>query len=116
MKTIHQYYVYILASKIRGTLYIGITNDLQRRIYEHKKGIKNGFTQKYGVSTLVYFETFQEVNEAIQREKNLKKWKRDWKIKLIERDNKKWLDLAVDWYEDILKDQYRFLPSQERQR
>ncbi len=58
MKTIHQYYVYILASKIRGTLYIGMTNDLQRRVYEHKTGIKKGFTQKYGVSKLVYFETF----------------------------------------------------------
>ena len=72
MKTIHQYYVYILASKIRGTLYIGIANDLQRRIYEHKTGIKKGFTQKYGISRLVYFETFQNVNEAINREKNLK--------------------------------------------
>jgi len=80
MKTVHQYYVYILASKIRGTLYIGMTNDLQRRIYEHKKGVKKGFTQKYGVSQLMYFETFQSVNEAIDREKNLKKWKRDWKI------------------------------------
>jgi len=69
----HQYYVYILVSKIRGTLYIGKTNDLQRRVYEHKTGIKKGFTQKYGVSQLVYFEFFQAVNEAIDREKNLKK-------------------------------------------
>jgi putative endonuclease len=104
MKTIHQYYVYILASKIRGTLYIGFTNDLQRRVYEHKMGIKKGFTQKYGVNKLMYFETFQNVEEAIDREKNLKKWKRDWKIRLIEIDNKKWLDLAADWYNDILKD------------
>ena len=102
MKTIHQYYIYILASKFNGTLYIGITNDLQRRIYEHKKGTKKGFTQKYGISKLVYFETFQDVNEAISREKNLKKWKRDWKIMLIEEGNKKWLDLAQDWYDDIL--------------
>ncbi|WP_367205892.1 GIY-YIG nuclease family protein [Lutibacter sp.] len=72
MKTIHQYYVYILASKIRGTLYIGITNDLQRRVYEHKVGIKKGFTEKYGVSLLMYFEIFQNVSEAIDREKNLK--------------------------------------------
>lgn len=104
MKTIHQYYVYILASKIRGTLYIGMTNDLQRRVYEHKMGIKKGFTQKYGISRLVYFETFQNVDEAIDREKNLKKWKRDWKIKLIEEENIRWLDLANDWYDDILKD------------
>ncbi|WP_158838335.1 GIY-YIG nuclease family protein [Polaribacter sp. L3A8] len=102
MKTIHQYYVYLLASKIRGTLYIGVTNDLQRRVYEHKKGIKKGFTQKYGVNRLVYFETFQNMEEAITRENNMKKWKRDWKIKLIEEENVQWLDLASDWYDDIL--------------
>ncbi|WP_456378623.1 GIY-YIG nuclease family protein [Lutibacter sp.] len=77
MKTIHQYYVYILASKIRGTLYIGMTNNLQRRVYEHKKGIKKGFTQKYRINRLVYFECFQNIHEAIVREKNLKKWKRN---------------------------------------
>ena len=104
MKTIHQYFVYILASKIRGTLYIGMTNDLQRRVYEHKTGIKKGFTQKYGVERLVYFETFQDVNEAIKRENNMKKWKRDWKIRLIEEDNKRWLNLACDWYDDLLID------------
>jgi putative endonuclease len=69
-----------------------------------KRELKKDSTQKYKVSTLVYFENFQNVNEAIDREKNLKKWKRDWKIKLIERDNKKWLDLAADWFEEILKD------------
>lgn len=104
MKTIHQYYVYILASKIRGTLYIGFRNDMQRRVYEHKMGIKKGFTQKYGVNMLMYFETFQNVEEAIDREKNMKKWKRDWKIKLIEKENKKWLDLSKDWYDNILQD------------
>lgn len=104
MKTIHQYYVYILASKIRGTLYIGITNDLQRRVYEHKKELVKGFTQKYGVDKLMYFETFKSIDEAIKREKNLKKWKRDWKIKLIEEENKKWLDLSSDWFNDTLKD------------
>jgi len=103
MKTIHQYYVYILASKIRGTLYIGITNDLQRRVYEHKIGIKKGFAQKYGVNRLMYFETFQNINEAIKREKNLKKWKRDWKIRLIEEENKKWVDLSQDWFDNILE-------------
>ena len=104
MKTIHQYYVYLLASQIRGTLYLGMTNDLQRRVYEHKKGIKKGFTKKYGVSRLVYFEVFQDVNEAILREKRLKKWNRDWKIQLIEEENVRWLDLAHDWYDDILND------------
>jgi len=104
MKTIHQYDVYILVSKIRGILYIGITNDLQRRVYEHKVGVKKGFNEKYGVSQLVYFEIFQSVKEAIDGEKNLKKWKRDWKIKLIEDKNKLWIDLAKDWYEDALVD------------
>ena len=102
MNTIHQYYVYILASKIRGTLYIGITNDLQRRVYEHKKGTIEGFTKKYKVNQLVYFETFQNVSEAISREKNLKKWKREWKVNLIEKENIKWLDLTIDWYDDNL--------------
>ena len=80
MKSIHQYYLYLLASKIRSTLYLGMTNDLQRRVYEHKKGIKKGFTKRYGVNRLVCFEVFQDVNEAILREKRLKKWNRDWKI------------------------------------
>ncbi|MBI9040709.1 GIY-YIG nuclease family protein [Lutibacter sp.] len=101
MKTKHQYYVYILSSKIRGTLYVGMTNDLQRRINEHKTRIKKGFTEKYGVHKLVYFETFQFVKDAITREKNIKKWKRDWKIELIEKENKKWLDLSKDWYDPI---------------
>jgi putative endonuclease len=104
MKTNHQYYVYLLASKIRGTLYIGVTNNLQRRVYEHKTGIKKGFTKKYGVHQLMYFEVFQSIEEAITREKNMKKWKRDWKIKLIEEENIKWLDLSKDWYDDILQD------------
>ena len=104
MKTIHQYYVYILASKIRGTLYIGLTNDLQRRVYEHKMGIKKGFTFKYGVNRLVYFETFQNIEEAIDREKKLKKWNRGWKIELFEKENPGWQDLANDWYDDLLMD------------
>ena len=113
MKTNHHYFVYLLASKIRGTLYVGVTNDLQRRVYEHKKAIKKGFTKKYSVNKLVYFETFQNVDEAIKREKNIKKWKRSWKIKLIERANKNWDDLALNWYDDILSDSSGFLPSQE---
>ena len=104
MKTNHQYFVYLLASKIRGTLYIGVTNDLQRRVYEHKKAKINGFTKKYAVNKLVYFETFQDINEAIKREKNVKKWKREWKIKLIETTNKKWEDLAFNWFDDILNE------------
>ena len=96
MKTLHRYYVYILASRIRGILYIGMTNDLQRRVYEHKTGVKKGFTQKYGVNRLVYFEEFKEVGQAIVRENNIKKWKRDWKITLIEEDIIRWFDLAHD--------------------
>ncbi len=77
MKTIHKYYIYILASKRNSTVYIGMTNNLQRRVYEHKTGIVKGFTQKYGVSILVYFEEFQQVEQAILRESNMKKWKRN---------------------------------------
>jgi putative endonuclease len=102
MKTIHKYYVYILASKKNGTLYIGVTNDLERRVHGHKMGIQKGFTQKYGVSMLVYFEEFQFIEEALQREKNMKKWKRNWKIKLIEKENPLWKDLSKDWYDDII--------------
>jgi len=97
MKTIHQYFVYILSSKYNGTLYVGITNNLQRRINEHKAGLIKGFTKKYNVNRLMYFETFQNVSEAIKREKNIKKWKRSWKIELIESNNKNWVDLAKDW-------------------
>jgi len=104
MKTIHKYYAYILASKRNGTLYIGMTNDLQRRVYEHKTGKIKGFTQKYGVSMLVYFEEFQQVEEAIQRENNIKKWKRNWKLKLIEEQNPDWHDLSKNWYENLLSE------------
>jgi putative endonuclease len=76
---------------------------LQRRIYEHKTGIKKGFTQKYGVNKLVYFEVFKNTKEAISREKNLKKWKREWKIKLLEEENIKWRDLSQDWFDNILE-------------
>jgi len=88
------YYVYILASKRNGTLYIGVTNDLARRVGEHQAGIADGFTKKYGVHTLVYFETFSDVNEAIAREKRLKKYKRQWKTNLIQEHNVEWQDLT----------------------
>ena len=81
------YYVYILASHIGGTLYIGVTSDLVRRVAEHKLKIAKGFTKHYDVSRLVYFEVFEEVEQAIHREKRLKKWPRAWKISLIEKDN-----------------------------
>ncbi len=108
MKTIHQYYVYILASKFNGTLYIGVTNDLQRRVFEHKSKLIKGFTSKYSVDKLVYFESFQSIDEAILRENRLKKWNRSWKIELIENHNKDWNDLSVEWYDNYQLDS-RFL-------
>jgi putative endonuclease len=87
------FYVYILASKKNGTLYIGVTNDIARRVYEHRIGTGESFTKKYGVFRLVYVELYPTALEAIQREKTLKKWKRQWKIDLIERDNPEWFDL-----------------------
>ena len=88
------YYVYILASGRNGTLYIGMTNNLARRVWEHKEELVAGFTKKYGVKTLVYYEVFEDVNIAIHWETRLKKYKREWKLNLIERHNPAWRDLA----------------------
>jgi putative endonuclease len=88
-----QFYVYILASKRNGTLYTGMTSDLLKRVWQHKKGEVDGFTKKYGVKRLVYFEIHQTAEEAIKREKQIKKWMRSWKIRLIEKDNPFWDDL-----------------------
>ena len=87
------YYVYILASKRNGTLYIGVTNDLIKRIYEHKNNLVEGFTKKYTVHKLVYYEETGDVNSAIKREKQIKKWNRKWKLELIEKKNPNWRDL-----------------------
>ena len=87
------YYVYILASRIGGTLYIGVTSDLVRRVFEHKSKVVEGFTQKYDAVKLVYFEQFDDPENAIKREKRLKKWNRAWKIRLIEEQNPNWEDL-----------------------
>jgi putative endonuclease len=86
-------YVYILASRPRGTLYIGVTSDLIRRVHEHRSKAVPGFTKKYGVHRLVYFETFGDIESAILREKQMKEWKRAWKIKLLEAENPFWEDL-----------------------
>ena len=91
-----QYYVYILASKKNGTLYIGVTSNLVKRIYEHKNELAEGFTKKYSVHKLVYFEITESVESAIAREKQLKKWNRAWKIRLIEKTNPEWLDLYME--------------------
>lgn len=90
----NQYYVYLLASKPYGTLYTGITSNLIQRIYQHKEELVDGFTKKYNVHQLVYYEIHLDVNEAILREKRIKKWNRQWKINLIQRDNPQWLDLS----------------------
>jgi len=87
------YYVYILASKRNGTFYTGVTNDLARRVWEHREGLVAGFTKKYGVKMLVYFEIFEDIHVAIARETRLKKYKREWKINLIQKDNVYWRDL-----------------------
>ncbi len=86
-------WVYILASKRNGTLYIGVTSDLANRIYEHKQKLAPGFTKKYGVDKLVYYEPFDRIDDAIAYEKRLKAWKRQWKIELIEKANPQWRDL-----------------------
>ena len=90
MKT---YFIYIMASKKNGTLYIGMTNDLIRRVWQHKNDVHEGFTKKYSVHQLVYFESTHNVKGAITREKRLKKWNRQWKIDLIEKENPDWNDL-----------------------
>jgi len=81
-----------------GTLYIGMTNDLERRMFEHKNKLYKGFSKKYGLNKLMYFENFQYVNDAIKREKQLKNWNRSWKIELIEKDNKDWNDLSFELF------------------
>ncbi|WP_298345776.1 GIY-YIG nuclease family protein [uncultured Algibacter sp.] len=93
----HQYYVYILSNMENGTLYIGVKNDLERRMFEHKRKMAAGFTSKYGLGKLMYFEQFQYIDDAIKREKQLKNWNREWKIDLIEEENKNWNDLSSDW-------------------
>ena len=87
------YYVYILSSKRNGTLYTGITSDILKRVYEHKHGLVEGFTKKYKVHYLVWYEIHQSVESAITRKKQIKKWKRNWKLQLIEKENPEWMDL-----------------------
>jgi len=91
-----QYYIYILASRRNGTLYIGVTSDLIKRVYEHKNNLVGGFTKKYNVHRLVYYEKTEDISSAIMREKRIKKWKRTWKIELIEKSNPEWRDLYFD--------------------
>ena len=92
------YYVYILASHKNGTLYIGVTNNLIKRSWEHKNKTVESFTEKYDVNKLVYYETTNDVHSALTREKQLKKWNRQWKLELIEKENPDWIDLANEYY------------------
>ena len=90
------YYVYILASRKNGTLYVGVTNQLAKRIWEHRQGLGSKFTKKYGVHRLVYAEPHDEIEEAIRREKAMKNWNRAWKVQLIEKTNPDWNELPAN--------------------
>ena len=93
------YWVYILASGPGGTLYVGVTNNLVRRVYEHREGLVGGFTRRYRINSLVYFEPHETIVAALQREKNIKHWSREWKIDLIVASNPDWRDL----FDDIIR-------------
>ena len=93
----HLYYVYIMASRAK-TLYVGVTSDLERRVFEHKQGLTGGFTGRYKITKLVYHETTSDIRTAIEREKQLKAWRRSKKVALVELVNPEWKDLALRWY------------------
>ena len=93
----HSFWVYIMASARNGTLYVGVTSDLVRRVYEHREGLTPGFTTRYGVNRLVWCEEFPTAHEAIAAEKRIKRWRRAWKLTLIERQNPTWDDLYEAW-------------------
>jgi putative endonuclease len=97
MSEIGRYYVYLLTNWNNKVIYIGVTNNLERRIYEHKNKLIKGFTEKYNVNKLVYFEETQDINAAIEREKKIKKWRREKKNQLVNIMNPKWADLSSDW-------------------
>ncbi len=93
----YRFWIYIMSNRYRGTIYVGVTNNVYRRVPEHKTGDGGRFTSKYNLTRLVHYEEFTYVKDAIAREKQLKNWKRDWKINLIEEDNPNWDDLSEDW-------------------
>ncbi len=97
----HNYYVYILTNRKQGALYVGMSNNLERRVSEHKSSEIDGFTKDYEVKKLVYYEHFTDVKAAIKREKQLKRWHREWKIELIMKDNPDWKDLSLDWMREM---------------
>jgi len=89
-------YVYILASGLNGTLYIGVTSNLIKRVWEHREGVVDGFSKQYDVKDLVWYEVHSDITEAIRREKQIKKWERRWKVELIQKSNPRWRDLYAD--------------------
>ena len=93
------YFVYIMTNKKHGTLYTGVTNDLVRRVYQHREGLVEGFTRKHGLKRLAWYEPFDDIEQAILREKRIKRWRREWKIQLIEKQNFDWQDL----WENIIR-------------
>jgi putative endonuclease len=105
--THRSYWVYILASQRNGTLYVGVTNSLERRVWQHKSGTIEGFTKQYGLNRLIYFEDFRDVTNAIAREKQSKGWLRRRKLALIEEMNPAWNDLAADWFDGPLDSSLR---------
>ena len=107
--------VYITASGRNGTLYIGVTSDLINRSFDHRNGVKPGFTSRYGVKDLVYFEQHGDIHAAIKREKTLKKWSRQWKVNLIERDNPRWTDLLPQLTGEVGLHPIDGLPGHARQ-
>ena len=98
------FYVYIITNQRNGTLYIGMTNNLERRMFEHKRKLNDGFSKQYGLDVLVYFEQFNSVTDAIYRETQIKGWNRTQKLKLIETENPRWIDLSKDWDMDFKLD------------
>jgi len=98
MKIEEQYYVYIMTNK-SGTLYVGVINNIKKRVYEHKNKLVEGFTKKYNINKLLYFETFGDIYSAITREKTIKGWLREKKIEFVRTTNPDWTDLSQDWYE-----------------
>ena len=92
------FFLYIMTNKPDGVLYIGITNELERRVREHKQKQIKGFTYKYNLDKLIYFESFETYNEAFSKERRMKKWNREWKVNLIIDKNPDWNDLAIEWY------------------
>ena len=96
----HNYFTYIMTNSTNSTLYIGVTNNLESRVWDHKNKTQDGFTKKYNCTKLVYFENCPDINAAIYREKQLKKWNRAWKFDLIKEENPGFIDLAKDWYKD----------------